>query len=110
MTYFCLHIGLYSPTLLKHGKNYDEVVNKLEDTIKKLFTLIQCNSFKASESKYHFFLSPSQPLTIKIKESVAESFNSEKVFDVTIDKNVPFDDHFTKLCHKTSRNFMNCPG
>lgn len=110
MTYFCLHIALYSPTLLKHGKNYDEVVNKLEDTIKKLFTSIQCNSFKASAPKYHFFLSPSQPLTIKIKQSVAESFNSEQVFDVTIDKNVSFDDHFTKLCSKTSRNFMNGPG
>ena len=33
------------------GKNYDEVVNKLKDTIEKLFNWFQCNNFKANASK-----------------------------------------------------------
>ena len=48
------------------GKNYDEVINKLEDTIEKLFNWFQCNSFKANASKCHFFLLPYKPVTIKI--------------------------------------------
>ena len=38
------------------GKNYDEVINKLEDTIEKLFNWFQCNNFEANASKYNFFL------------------------------------------------------
>ena len=60
------------------GKNYDEVVSKLEDTIEKLFNWFQCNSFKANTSKCHFFLSPNKPVMIKIKQSAIESSNSEK--------------------------------
>ena len=37
---------------------YDEVINKLEDTIEKLFNRFQCNSFKENESKCHFFPLP----------------------------------------------------
>ena len=37
------------------GKNYDKVINKLEDTIEKLFNWFQCKNFKANESTCHFF-------------------------------------------------------
>ena len=37
------------------GKSYDEVINKLEDTIEKLFNWFQCKNFKANESTSHFF-------------------------------------------------------
>ena len=85
------------------GKNYDEVINKLEDTIEKLFNWFQCNNFKANASKCHFFLSPYKPVTIKIKESAIESSNSEKLLGVTIDSKLSFDDHITILCRKTSQ-------
>ena len=42
----------------EHGKHYDEVINKLEDT-EKLLNWFQLNNFKANTSKCHFFLSPS---------------------------------------------------
>ena len=45
-------------TPYEYSKNYDEIINKLEDTIEKIFNWFQCNSFKANESKCHFFLSP----------------------------------------------------
>ena len=85
------------------GKNYDEVINKLEDTIEKLFNWFQCNNFKANASKCNFFLSPYKPVTIKIKESAIESSNSEKLLGVTIDSKLSFDDHITILCHKASQ-------
>ena len=85
------------------GKNYDEVINKLEDTIEKLFNWFQCNNFKTNASKCHFFLSSYKPVTIKIKESAIKSSNSEKILGVTIDSKLPFDDHITILCRKTSR-------
>ena len=85
------------------GKNYDEVINKLEDTIEKLFNWFQYNNFKANASKCHSFLSPYKPVTIKIKESAIESSNSEKLLGVTIDSKLSFDDHITILCRKTSQ-------
>ena len=85
------------------GKNYDEVINKLEGTIEKLLNWFQCNNFKANASKCHFFLSPYKPVTIKIKESAIESSNSGKLLGVTIDSKLSFDDHITILCRKTSQ-------
>ena len=43
-------------TPYEFGKNYDEVINKLDDTIEKSFNCFQCNSSKANTSKCHFFL------------------------------------------------------
>ena len=82
---------------------YDEVINKLEDTIEKLFNWFQCSNFKANASKCHFFLSPYKPVTIKIKESAIESSNSEKRLGVTMHSKLSFDDRITILCHKTSQ-------
>ena len=66
------------------GNNYDEVINKLEDTIEKLFNWFQYNNFKANaffplkcHFTSHFFLSPYKPVTIKITESAAERSNWE---------------------------------
>ena len=80
------------------GKNYDEVINKLEDTIEKLFNWFQCNNFKTNASRCHFFLSSYIPVTIKIKGSAIESSNSEQLLGVTIDSKLSFDDHITVLC------------
>ena len=77
------------------GKNYDEVINKLEDTIEKLLNWFQCNNFKANASNCHFFLSRYKPVTMKIKESVIDSSNSEKRLGETIDRKLLFDDHIT---------------
>ena len=85
------------------GKSYDEVINKFEDTIEKLFNWFQCNSFKANASICHFFLSPYKPVTTKIKESAIKSSNSEKLLGVTIDTKLSFDDHITILCRKTGQ-------
>ena len=74
------------------GKNYDEAINKFEDTIEKL-AWFQCNNFTANASKCHFFLSPYKPVTIKIIRSAIESSNSAKLLGVTIDNKLPFDDH-----------------
>ena len=91
-------------------KNYDEVINKLEDAIEKLFNWFHCNNFKANASKCHFFLSPYKTVKIKIKRSAIESSNSEILLGVTIDSKLSFDNHITILCRKTSQNFMHYPG
>ena len=40
-----------------------------------------------------FFLLLYKPVTIKIKDSTIESYKSEKLLGVTIDCNLPFDNH-----------------
>ena len=85
------------------SKNCDEVINKLEDTVEKLFNWFQCNSFKANPLKCHFFFSPYKPVTIKIKKSAIERSNSDKLLGVTIDSKLSFDDHVTILHRKTSQ-------
>ena len=47
------------------GENYDEVINKLEGTIEKLFNWFKYNKFKANASKCLFFLSPHKPVKNK---------------------------------------------
>ena len=86
----------------KCGKNYDEVINKLEDTIEKLFNSFQFNNFKANAPKCHFFLSSYEPVTIKIKESATESSDSEKLLGVTKDSKLSFDKTSQKI-HALSR-------
>ena len=44
----------YDTTPYECGKKYDEVINKLEDTIEKLFIWFQCNNFKANASNAIF--------------------------------------------------------
>ena len=85
------------------GKYYDKVINKVEDTVEKLFNWFHCNNFKANASKLHFFLSPYKPVTIKIKVSAIESSNSEKFLAVALDSKLSFDDHITILYRKASR-------
>ena len=85
------------------GENYDEVINKLEDTIEKLFNWFKYNKVKANASTCLFFLLPHKPVTIKIKGSAIESSKSEDLLGVTIDSKLSFDDHITILCCKTSQ-------
>lgn len=73
---FCLNIEL---------ENYVEVINKLENTLEKPFNRFQCNSSKANAYKCHLFSSTYKPITIKIKESAMENFNSEKFLGLTTD-------------------------
>ena len=40
-----------------------------------------------------------------MKGPAIESFNSEKLLDVTIDNKLSFDDNITILCRKTSQKF-----
>ena len=91
-------------TPYESGKNYDEVIKKLEDTIEKLFNWFQFNDFKANASKCHFFLSSFKQVTINIKESAIASSNSEKLLGVTIDSKLSFYDHIINLCRKTSQS------
>ena len=85
------------------GENYDEVINKLEDTIEKLFNWFKYNKVKANASTCLFFLLPHKPVTIKIKGSAIESSKSEDLLGVTINSKLSFDDHITILCRKTSQ-------
>ena len=48
----------YDITPYECGKNYNEIINKLEDTIERLFNWFHCNNFKSNASKRHF------PLTL----------------------------------------------
>ena len=106
MACFCLSIVLNfadNTTPYEYGKNYDEVISELEDTIERLFNWFQCSSVKANAFKWNFYLSPYKPVMIKIKGSAIESSNSEKRLGVTIDSKLSLDDRITILCNETSQ-------
>ena len=75
----------------------------LKDAIKKLFNWFHCSNFMANEAKCHFFLSSYKPVTIKIKESAIEGFNSQKFWGVTGERKLSFHNQIPNLCHNTSQ-------
>ena len=103
--YECSSFSNFSDDIIPYecDKIYDKVINKLEDTIEKIFNWIQFNNFKANASKCHFFLSPYKPVKRKIKGSAIKSSNSGKLLGVTIDSKLSFNDHIADLCRKTSQ-------
>ena len=50
-----------------------------------------------------FFLSPYKPMPIKTKDSSIEISKTEKLWRVTTDSNLLFDNHITDICRETSR-------
>ena len=98
---FCLNIEL---------KNYVEIINKFENTLEKPFNWFQCNKSKANAYKCYLFSSHYKPITIKIKESAMENFNSEKFLGLTTDSKWSLDDHITNLSRKKSQKLMQYLG
>ena len=92
------------------GKNYDEVINKVEDTIERLFNWFQCNKFKVNASKCCSFLLPYKQVTTKIKESAIESSNIDKLLGVAIDRNCHLMITSKFYAVRDVRNIMHYPG
>ena len=84
------------------GSDSNEVKSKLERASVKVFKWFYDNAMKANIDKCHFLSSLSADSNIKIEESVIKNSNSQKLLGITIDRNLSFNEHVSKLCKKAS--------
>ena len=78
-------------TTYKCGPIFKEFMNNLEITTEKLFEWFSFNNLKANASKYHLFISPSQPVPVKVRGSIIESSNCEKLLGIYRESNFSFE-------------------
>ena len=75
----------------------------IETTTEKMFEWFSSNNLKTNASKYHFFLSPYQPVSVNIKGSIIGSSNCEKLLVIYIDSNFSFEYHINRISRKANQ-------
>ena len=71
--------------------------------------MVQLQQLKANTSKYHFFLSPCQPVPVNIRGFIIESINCEKLLGIYIASNFSFEYHINRICRKASQKLYAFP-
>ena len=69
------------------------LITNMELTVEKIFNWFEFNNLKANVSKFHFFLSPYQHISININGCVIKIGNSENLLGITIDSDFAFEEH-----------------
>ena len=70
------------------GKNIDEVVRFLEESLLVIFKWFSDNQFQANTSTCHMLLSTDQHVQVNIGVAQIEKSSSEKLLSVAIDVNI----------------------
>ena len=79
-------------------------MKSLENENEILIKWFSDNYFKANPDKFHLLISNhSNNLTIKVEKEIVECCSSVKLLGVTIDNELKFDEHVSKLCKKASQ-------
>ena len=85
-------------------KNINILLKSLENDNDILIKWFSDNYFKANADKFHLLISNhSKELTIKVENEVIECCDSVKLLGITIDNELKFDEHVSKLCKKASQ-------
>ena len=90
-------------TAYASGNNIEELLNIVENDISKLFRWFQLNEMKSNEDKCHLLVSNREDVSIQIGNEIIEGNSSVKLLGVTIDNNLNFNEHVTKICNKASQ-------
>ena len=87
-------------------KNINILLKSLENDNEILIKCFSDNYFKANADKFHLLISNhSKDLTIKVENEVIECCDSVKLLGITIDNELKFGEHVSKLCKKASQKF-----
>ena len=98
------------------NKTMDALLNSLENDTSTLTRWFYDNYLKMNVGKCHLLVSSHEVVSITVNQQVINCSNSVKLLGVTIDNNLSFDTHVSKLCDKVSlklhalariSNFMN---
>ena len=92
-------------TPYEYGHSFNEVINNLETTTKKVFEWFSFNNLKANASKCHLFVSPYEPFSLNVNVSTIEGSSCGKLLGIFIDSNFTFEYHINRICRKTSQKF-----
>ena len=84
-------------------ENIDTLLKSLENDNEILVKWFCDNYFKANADKFHLLISNhSKGLTIQVEKEIIECCSSVKLLGVTIDNELKFGMHVSKLCKKAS--------
>ena len=98
------------------NKTMDALLNSLENDTSTLTRWFYDNYLKMNVDKCHLLVSSHEVVSITVDQQVINCSNSVKLLGVTIDNNLSFDTHVSKLSDKVSlklhalariSNFMN---
>ena len=86
------------------SKDTKSVINHLENEAKSLLQWLQNNAFKANPDKSHLLLnSTDTSLSAVIDGHVINNKNLVKLLGISIDNELKFNEHVSKLCKKASQ-------
>ena len=85
-------------------ENKDSVLDTLEASSLPLFMLFNINFMKASNDKSHILASCNEPSLALVDGSSMESNTKEILLQITIDRDLKFDEHVNNLCKKACQN------
>ena len=85
------------------GKNTQDVITSLGSCALVLFKWFENNLMKANSDKSHLLLSTSTFSTANVNGDIIKNSESEKLLGVTIDYELNFEEHLTKVCDKASQ-------
>ena len=89
-----------------YGRTPQEVITKLEQSSKVIFTWFENNGMKANPDKCHLLLSKNGDLVANIDGNEISSTNFERLLGVTFDHRLSFNHHVSNLC-KTASNKLH---
>ena len=88
------------------GKNQYDLETKLQMASPKIFKWFRENDMKANQDKCRFLSSLNISTKFSLPASILENSDSQKLFGVTVDRHLNFNEHITNLCDKASRRIQ----
>ena len=90
-------------TLYVISNNIDGIIKLLEEASEILFKWFNDNLMQINSDKCHLLVSSNNTVKIKIGYFDITNSKTEKLLGVKFDHKLPFNDHISELCKKTSR-------
>ena len=96
-------------TIYTCDKNLDSVIARLENDSNAIIQWFADNFMKMNTDKCHLMVlgrNSNQRVTVNVGNSVTENTEEEKLLGVVIDKQLNFEKHITKSCHKAGNKLF----
>ena len=87
-------------TVYATENNVKELLNMLQKETTIVLNWFKSNEMKSNDDKCHLFVANKDNLTINLSCETIKSSDSVKLLGITIDKQLNFKEHVTKLCKK----------
>ena len=85
------------------ANNIAEVLKKLTNIMRRLFTWFANNQIKANFGKCQLFLSIQEDADIQISNTTINCSRSQKLLGMAFGNKLKFDRHLENICQKTNR-------